>query len=211
MTEESRFDTRVAHSARVRNYLLGGKDNFQVDRTVAEAMVTAIPGLPRMVHENRAFLRRAARIMAEQLGIRQFLVLGTDLPTSLNLHEIVQAIEHSTRVVYVDNDPFVLAVARALLTSHPQGHCAYVDADLRDPRTILADPALTGVLDLSRPVGVTLTSVLTLVADEDDPWGKVAELRDAMPSGSCVAITHPSADFDPEPVNQAVAVARGPG
>ncbi|GIF11310.1 SAM-dependent methyltransferase [Actinoplanes teichomyceticus] len=201
----------VPHSARIYDYWLGGKDNFAVDRAVGDAMMQAIPGMRYMAGENRKFVHRAARDLVVEEGIRQFLDIGTGIPTRPNLHEIAQGIAPETRVVYVDNDPIVLVHARALMLSSPQGRSEYISADLRDPRSILEDPALRDTLDLTEPVGLTLIAILMLLADEDDPWGKVEALRDAMPSGSCLAITHPTADFNPDEVNTAVAAATGAG
>jgi hypothetical protein len=201
----------IPHSARIYDYWLGGKDNFAVDRAVGEAMIKAIPGMRYMAGENRKFVHRAARDLVEKEGIRQFLDVGTGIPTSPNLHEIAQKVAPETRVVYVDNDPIVLVHARALMISSPEGRSEYISADIRDPRSILDDPVLGDTLDLTKPVGLTLIAILMLLADADDPWTKVAELRDAMPSGSCLAITHPTADFNPDEVHQAVHAATGAG
>jgi len=201
----------VPHSARIYDYWLGGKDNFAVDRAVGEAMIQAIPTLRHMAGENRKFVHRVARDLVEKEGIRQFLDIGTGIPTRPNLHEVAQKREPTTRVVYVDNDPIVLVHARALMISHPSGRSEYIAADIRRPASILEDPALRDTLDLTKPVGLTLIAILMLLADADDPWGKVAELRDALPSGSCLAITHPTADFSPDEVAAAVAAATGAG
>jgi hypothetical protein len=201
----------VPHSARIYDYWLGGKDNFAVDRAVGQAMVDIIPEMRAMASENRRFVHRAARDLVAKEGVRQFLDIGTGIPTRPNLHEIAQEIAPESRVVYVDNDPVVLVHARALMISSPEGRSEYVSADLRDPRSILTEPVLARTLDLSQPVGLTLIAILMLIADADDPWGKVAELRNAMPSGSCLALTHPTADFAPEPVEKAVAAATGAG
>jgi hypothetical protein len=201
----------VPHSARIYDYWLGGKDNFAVDRAVGEAMIQAIPGMRYMARENRKFVHRAARDLVAKEGIRQFLDIGTGIPTRPNLHEIAQQIAPETRVVYVDNDPIVLVHARALMVSSPEGRSEYVSADLRDPESILQEPVLRQTLDFDQPIGLTLIAILMLLADADDPWGKVGELRDAMPSGSCLAITHPTADFAPEAVAEAVAAATGAG
>ena len=201
----------MPHSARIYDYWLGGKDNFAVDRAVAEAMIQAIPGMRYMAAENRRFVHRAARDLVAKEGIRQFLDVGTGIPTRPNLHEIAQGEAAEARVVYVDNDPIVLVHARALMISTPEGRSEYISADVRDPASILTDPVLRETLDLTRPVGLTLIAILMLLADEDDPWSSVAALRDAMPSGSCLAITHPTADFAPDEVAQAVAAATGAG
>ena len=201
----------VPHSARIYDYWLGGKDNFAVDRAVGEAMIHAIPGMRYMAGENRKFVHRAARDLVAKEGIRQFLDIGTGIPTRPNLHEIAQSIAPETRVVYVDNDPIVLVHARALMMSTDEGRSEYISADLRDARSILDDPLLMQTLDLGQPIGLTLIAILMLLADEDDPWASVDALRDAMPSGSCLAVTHPTADFNPVEVNAAVATATGAG
>jgi hypothetical protein len=193
------------------DYWLGGKDNFAVDRAVAEAMIKAIPGMRHMAGENRKFVHRVARDLVAKEGIRQFLDIGTGIPTRPNLHEVAQSLAPESRVVYVDNDPIVLVHARALMISTPQGRSEYIAADLRDPDSILRDRVLAGTLDLTQPVGLTLIAILMLLSDEDDPWGKVAALRDALPSGSCLAITHPTADFNPDEVGAAVEAATGAG
>jgi hypothetical protein len=164
-----------------------------------------------MAGENRRFVHRAARDLVAKEGLRQFLDIGTGIPTRPNLHEIAQQIEPATRVVYVDNDPIVLVHARALMISTEQGRSEYISADIRDPQSILGDPVLADTLDLREPVGLTLIAILMLLADDDDPWATVAALRDAMPSGSCLAITHPTADFNPEEVGPAVAAATSAG
>jgi hypothetical protein len=164
-----------------------------------------------MAGENRKFVHRAARDLVAKEGIRQFLDIGTGIPTRPNLHEIAQRIAPETRVVYVDNDPIVLVHARALMVSSPEGRSEYISADLRDPQSIIDEPVFKDTLDLTKPVGLTLIAILMLLADEDDPWSTVAALRDVLPSGSCLAITHPTADFAPEAVGEAVAAATGAG
>jgi hypothetical protein len=201
----------LPHSARIYDYWLGGKDNFAVDRAVGEAMIQAIPGMRYMAGENRKFVHRAARDLVAKEGIRQFLDIGTGIPTRPNLHEVAQQLAPEARVVYVDNDPIVLVHARALMISSAQGRSEYIAADIHDPRSILTEPVLAETLDLTEPVGLTLIAILMLLADSDDPWALVAELRDAMPSGSCLAITHPTADFNPDEMDQAVAAAIGAG
>jgi hypothetical protein len=201
----------IPHSARIYDYWLGGKDNFAVDRAVGEAMIKAIPGMRYMAGENRKFVHRVARDLVAKEGIQQFLDIGTGIPTRPNLHEIAQRIEPSARVVYVDNDPIVLVHARALMVSTPQGRSEYISADIRDPRSILDDPVLKDTLTAGEPVGLTLIAILMLLADSDDPWSLVAALRNAMPSGSCLAITHPTADFAPAEVEQAVNAATAAG
>ena len=204
-------DTGKPHSARIYDYWLGGKTNFAPDRAMGDAIGQAIPSIRAMAKENRAFQARAVRHLVRDQGIRQFLDLGTGIPTSPNTHDIAQAIAPDARVVYVDNDPIVLAHARALMVSDEAGRTSYIHADLGNAEELLADPALTSTLDLEQPVGLLLIAVLMLIADEDDPWGKVAALRDALPSGSCIALTHPTQDFDPESVGQVAAAAREGG
>jgi hypothetical protein len=201
----------VPHSARIYDYWLGGKDNFAIDRAVGEAMMKAIPGMRSMAGENRRFVHRAARDLVAKEGIRQFLDIGTGIPTRPNLHEVAQRLAPETRVVYVDNDPIVLVHARALMISTEAGRSEYISADLHHPESILKEQVLQETLDLTRPVGLTMIAILMLLADEDDPWNLVAQLRDAMPTGSILAITHPTADFNPAEVDQAVAAARGAG
>ena len=163
------------------------------------------------VIENRRFLRRAAAVLAEHAGIQQFLDIGTGIPTSPNVHEIVQAIRPASRVVYVDNDPIVLAHARALLTSSPEGATAYIDADLRDPGRILTDPRLLDTLDFSRPIALMLAAILHFIPDEADPYGIVARLVSALPEGSYLVLSHATNDFlTPEEVAEIVAGRYGP-
>jgi len=200
------FDTGIPHSARMYDYWLGGKDNFAADRGMAELFLQQIPSLREMAKENRNFVTRATHVLASA-GIRQFLDIGTGIPTSPNLHETAQAVAPDAKVVYVDNDPVVLAHARALMVSSDQGAVAYVDADLRDPEKILAVPQLTRLLDLDRPVALMLIAVLMLIADANDPVGKIRILLDALPSGSYLAITHPTQDFDPQAMAAVTAAA----
>jgi len=201
------IDTTVAHSARMYDYWLGGKDNYAVDRALGEAFIKAIPDIRTMAQENRNFLHRAVPYLVGEAGVRQFLDIGTGIPTSPNLHEVAQRIAPESRVVYVDNDPKVLVHARALLVSDERGKTEYIHADLQEPAKILAEPTLAETLDLTQPVALMLVAVLMLIADEDDPWGKIGELMDALPSGSYVAITHPGQDFNPEAMAGVVAAA----
>ena len=187
------LDTGVAHPARVYDFWLGGKDNFAADRTAGQQVIEAQPGIVFGVHANRAFLRRAVRYLACDRGIRQFLDIGTGLPTRDNTHEVAQSVAPRSRVVYVDNDPIVLTHARALLASGPEGATAYVDADLREPDTILAAAANT--LDLSEPVAVMLLLILHLIPDQSDPCAIVARLMASMPRGSYLVVSHPASDI----------------
>jgi hypothetical protein len=188
MSGVSRLDTGTAHIARVYDYWLGGKDNFTADRVAGDEALEAFPGLISSVRANRAFLARVVRYLAAQHGIRQFLDIGTGIPASSNTHEVAQSVVPVARVVYVDNDPMVLAHARALLSSSEQGATAYLDADLRDTGKILE--AARRTLDFSEPVAVMLIAVLHLIGDADDPAGIIAQLMDAVPAGSTLAISH---------------------
>jgi hypothetical protein len=188
-----RVDATRPHPARVYDYLLGGKDNFASDREFGEKMIVAYPEARDAARANRSFMRRVVAWMAREGGIRQFLDLGTGLPTSPNLHEVVQQIAPEARVVYVDNDPIVLVHARALLVGSPDGATAYVDADIRHSEKILA--AAAGTLDLSRPVGVTAIALLHYVPDSDDAYGIVARLMASLPARSYLAITHGTHDL----------------
>ncbi|HEX8009056.1 MAG TPA: SAM-dependent methyltransferase [Trebonia sp.] len=196
-------DPTVAHQARIYDYWLGGKDNFAADREAAEQAVAAYPPILHAVRAQRAFLASAVRYLAEQAGVRQFLDIGTGLPTASNTHEVAQSAAPEARVVYVDNDSMVLAHARALLTSTPRGATAYLDADLRDPDEILAGAA--DLLDFRRPVAVLLIGILQLIPDSDDPHAIVARLTGAMPSGSWLAVYHPASDIDQDRVAEAVS------
>jgi len=187
------LDTGVAHPARVYDYWLGGKDNFAADREAAERVLAAAPGLRYRVRANRAFLGRATRYLAAEAGIRQFLDIGTGIPTADNTHEVAQRAAPDSRVIYVDNDPIVLLHAQALLRSTPEGATDYLRADLRDPGAIL-DRA-TAILDFGQPVAVMLLGVLHLIQDVEDPWGIVARLMDATPPGSYLTISHPAIDI----------------
>jgi hypothetical protein len=186
------FDPLHAHSARVYNYWLGGKDNFAADREAAEQAIAANPGIVTDVRANRAFLARVVRYVASECGVRQFLDIGTGLPTASNTHEVAQAVAPEARIVYVDNDPIVLAHARALLTSTPEGSTAYLDADLRDTSAILR--AASRTLDFGEPIALMLLIILHLIPDADDPCGIVARLVRALPVGSYLVLAHPASD-----------------
>jgi SAM-dependent methyltransferase len=190
----------VAHPARVYDYWLGGKDNFAADRAAAEEVLKAKPEIRDNVRANRGFLARAVRFLAGEAGIGQFLDIGTGIPAASNTHEVAQAVRPGARVLYVDNDPIVLAHARALLTS-ASGPTAFIDTDLRDTGAIIAAAAAT--LDFRQPVAVMLIAVLHLIPDEDDPWGIVAAFVDAVPSGSYLVLSHPARDVASEKSAQA--------
>ena len=200
---KANIDTGVAHIARVYNYWLGGKDNFAADRTAGELVVTSYPTVLPSVREQRKFLGRAVNYLAGEAGIRQFLDIGTGLPSASNTHEVAQQLAPQSRVVYVDNDPIVLAHARALLASDPLGATAYLDADLCDTSAILAQSART--LDFSQPVALMLIGVLHCVPDSDDPVGIVKRLVDALAPGSYVAIAHPASDIHASQIGTAAS------
>lgn len=180
-----KIDSSVPHSARIWNYWLGGKDNYPVDEAAGDAFREVFPGITDLARGSRAFLGRAVRHLAGEAGIRQFLDIGTGLPTADNTHEIAQRVAPEARIVYVDNDPLVLAHARALLSSTPQGATDYLDADLHDPETILRAAAKT--LDFSKPVALTLMQVSGHIADYDEARSIVHRLLEALPSGSYLA------------------------
>ncbi|HUZ38274.1 MAG TPA: SAM-dependent methyltransferase [Streptosporangiaceae bacterium] len=205
------LQTDRPHPARVYDYLLGGKDNYAADRAAAEAGLKANPNSRVPPRENRAFLRRVVRYLARDAGISQFLDIGTGIPTSPNVHEIAQDVEPAARIVYVDNDPIVLAHARALLTTGPAGRTAYIDADLRDVEHILGSADLRDTLDLSQPVGLLLIAVMHFMPDEDDPYRLASELLAALPSGSYLALSHLTGDFDPAAWEGVAAVYRRSG
>jgi len=178
------------------DYLLGGKDNLGIDRERAEEAIKVDPLLPRIVRENRAFLGRVVRFLADDCGIDQFLDIGTGLPTNDNVHQIAQRSGSGTQVVYVDNDPIVLAHGRALLAS--DDNTTVIQADLRDPQSILDHPDVQRLIDFDRPVALLLLAILHFVPDEANPQALVDVLRDALPKGSYLAITHGSADLRPD-------------
>jgi trans-aconitate methyltransferase len=196
------FDTSVPHIARVYDYWLGGKDNFEVDRELGEKTIEAYPNIVFTVRTNRAFLARSVTFLARDSGVRQFLDIGTGIPTANNTHEVAQRLAPSSRIVYADNDPVVLSHAKALLKSAPEGACAYLDADLRDPDPILADAART--LDFGKPVGVMLISVMQFIADDDQASAIIGRLMAGCAPGSFLAITHPARDVDAGQVGEMV-------
>ena len=195
------FDISVAHSARVHDYWLGGKDNYAADRAAGDAVIAAYPGIVRSVRANRAFLARVVRFLAADAGITQFLDIGTGIPAVGNTHEVAQAAAPGCRVVYVDYDPVVLAHARALLESSADGAIGYIDADLRAPEMILEQAAQT--LDFSRPVAVMLIAILHLIGDQDDPYGIISRLMAAVPAGSYLALSQVASDIEPEQMAEA--------
>ncbi|WP_225095147.1 SAM-dependent methyltransferase [Streptomyces sp. CoH27] len=189
-----RLNTSVAHNARVWNYWIGGTDNYEVDQRVGEHVAGMFPVIRDVARADRQFLARAVGYLAAERGIRQFLDIGTGLPTVDNTHEIAQRIAPESRIVYVDNDPVVLVHARSLLTSSPEGVTDYLDADVHDPDTILQRAADT--LDLTRPVALMMLGILNFVLDTGEARDIVRRLMAALPSGSCLALTHPTYDSD---------------
>ena len=194
------IDVSVAHSARVYNYLLGDKDNFAADRAAGDQMILSLPNVVTASRMNRAFLARAVRFLVADCGIRQFLDIGTGIPSPGNTHEVAQGIAPETRVVYVDNDPIVLSHARALLISTPVGAVAHLDADLRQPDDILLSAAQT--LDFQQPIALMMLMVLQMIPNADEPHQIVAKLVDALPGGSYLALSHPASDILPEAMAQ---------
>ena len=189
------IDTSVAHPARVYDYWLGGKDNFTADREAGDRVLAATPGLRERVRANRAFLVRAVRYLAAEAGIRQFLDIGTGIPSANNTHEVAQQTAPDSRIVYVDNDPIVLTHARALLAGGPMGSIQYIDGDVRDVASITRAGART--LDFTQPTALLLLGILHLIQDAEGPYEIVARLMDALPSGSYLAISHPASDIHP--------------
>lgn len=191
-----RFDPNVPSPARVWNYFIGGKDHFAADRALAARMLETAPELPLVALLTRQFIRRAVEELTTVYGIMQFLDIGSGLPTAENTHEVAQRVAPESRVVYVDNDPVVIRHAEALLRSEPEGACAVLNADLRDPEVIVAEAART--LDFAKPVALLLVQVLHFIPDSDDPYGIVARLMAALPSGSFLVMVHGASDLNSE-------------
>jgi hypothetical protein len=204
-------DVSRPHPARMYDYYLGGKNHYAADREVADKVLAGAPSARTGPRENRAFLGRAVRFLAAEAGVRQFLDIGTGLPTTDNVHEVAQRAVPSSRVVYVDNDPLVLAHARALLTSSPEGRTAYIQADLRDPAAILSSPVTTEVLDFSQPVALILAAILHFIPDEFRPADILATLVDALPSGSYLVASQVSMEDNPALIGNAMDAYRAAG
>jgi hypothetical protein len=187
-----------AHGARIYDYILGGKDNYALDRAAGDATLKVWPALRIHMQANRSFMHRVARYLAADKGIRQFLDIGTGIPTSPNFHEVVQAVAPESRVVYVDNDPIVLVHARALMDSTPEGKTTYIQADMREPEKIVSAPELLDTLDLSRPIGLTLIAMVHFLDDDEEAYRVVKRIVDVLPSGSYFAAAIATDDFDPE-------------
>lgn len=205
------IDTRVPHSARVYDYWLGGKDNYAADRALAEKILAAIPRQRHHVRANRAFLVRVVEHLVRDRGIRQIVDVGAGLPTSPNVHEVAQRIAPDTRVVYVDNDPIVMAHARALMPTTSQGTVGFVHGDLRHPTTILNHRTIKELLDPDQPTAVLLLAMLMSLTDTDNAHVVVDELLGPWPSGSYLAATHTTADFNPPAMAEHVAAAAEAG
>jgi hypothetical protein len=203
------IDTSKAHSARMYDYFLGGKDNFAADRETAGKALEAWPAMRTAARENRAFLGRAVRYLAAEAGITQFLDIGSGLPGVGNVHEVAQEVNPAARVVYVDNDPIVLAHGRALLVSSPEGRSVYIDADMREPEKILSHPLTQDTLDFTRPVALMLVSVLHFFTGDDQVRRIVGPLVDALPPGSYVTASHATSEFAPETREAGQAYTRG--
>ncbi|MEU2112496.1 SAM-dependent methyltransferase [Streptomyces sp. NPDC019507] len=202
-TGQDRIRTDIAHNARVWNYWLGGKDNYLIDRQVGDMVTGMYPSIGHVARADRAFLGRVVTHLAGDAGVRQFLDIGTGLPTVDNTHEVAQRIAPSSRIVYVDNDPIVLTHARALLTSTPEGRTEYIDADAHRPDDILR--AVGRTLDLSQPVAVMMLGILNFVLDTDQARAIVHRVMDAVPSGSYLALTHPTLELGGEGNAEAMA------
>jgi hypothetical protein len=205
------LDTSKPHPARMYDYYLGGKDNFAADREAVEKVQAAFPSIRTTARENRGFLGRAVRYLAGEAGIRQFLDIGTGLPSAGNVHEVAQSVAPSSRVVYADNDPLVLAHARALLTSGPEGRTAYIHADLRDPEAILSHPVTREVLDFTQPVALMLVAILQFIHDEDEPRDIITTLVGALSPGSYLVASQVTGEHDPVGTAAAVRTYRERG
>jgi len=205
------LDTSKPHAARMYDYFLGGKNHFAADRETADKVIEAMPGVRTGPRENRGFLGRAVRYLTAEAGIRQFLDIGTGLPTTNSVHEVAQRAAPESRVVYVDNDPLVLSHAHALLTSSAAGRTAYIHADLRSPQEILSSPVVRSVLDFDQPVALILAAVLHFIPDQDHPAEIVATLVDALPSGSYLVASQITAEHDVAGVAAGQRAYRGGG
>nr|WP_237525470.1 SAM-dependent methyltransferase [Streptomyces sp. SID4985] len=199
----ARINTGQPHTARIWNYWLGGKDNYEVDRAAGDQIRQLHPGIGEYARADRLFLGRAVRHLVEEAGIRQFLDIGTGLPTADNTHEVAQRLAPDARIVYVDNDPLVLAHARALLTSTPEGRTDYLDEDLRNIDAIFEHAAKT--LDFSEPIGLILLGVVIFIGDDEDPYGLVRQLTERLPAGSHLVLSHTITSPSMPDVDEAVA------
>nr|WQM80034.1 SAM-dependent methyltransferase [Streptomyces sp.] len=191
------INTGRPHPARMYDYYLGGKDHYSVDAEAAEEVLRRTPQVRDSTRGNRAWMHRAVRYLAETAGVRQFLDLGTGVPTSPNLHEVAQRVDPTCRVLYMDNDPIVLAHAGALLTSGPAGRVAYRHGDLHQPAAVLGEARSAGVFDWDRPIALILSAIMHFVPDEADPAGLIRTYCDALPEGSYLAMSHATGDYSP--------------
>ena len=205
------INTNVPQSARVYDYWLGGKDHFPADRALGDAIAEALPTIRTQVRAQRAFLGRAVRYLTRDAGIRQYLDIGTGIPSAGNVHDVAQEVAPESRVLYVDNDPIVLAHARALMAGTAEGPVAFIQADLREPEAILSDPAVAGTLDLDQPVGLVLIGVMHHLRDDDDPRRIVATLVDALAPGSYLVLSQSTPDFDPDAMRALAAASEQGG
>jgi S-adenosyl methyltransferase len=203
--------TDHAHGARIYDYILGGKDNFAADRAVGDASMAAWPALRTHMVANRTFMHRVGRFLAAERGISQFLDIGTGIPTEPNLHQIVQEVRPGSQIVYTDNDPIVLAHARALMSGTDEGRIAYIHADMRDAESLMESPQLREVLDLGRPVGLLIIAVVHFIEDDDEAYHVVRQVVDALPSGSYLAASVATDDFDPVPLAEVQRQYRAAG
>ncbi len=208
--KQDEIDVGIPQSARVYDFLLGGKDNYEADRAVGAALIQQAPSLPMVVKANRAFLAEAVTRLVREAGIRQFLDVGTGIPTANNVHEVAQSIAPESRVLYVDNDPIVLAHARALMQGTTEGKTAFIQADLRDPASILGSPSLESTLDRSQPIALMLIGIVHHLREDDRPYDLVAQLVDWLPSGSYFALSTPCSDGNSQ-IEGAAAVAERSG
>lgn len=209
--EPPRIDTSKAHSARVYDYILGGKDNYLPDREAAEQLIKVSPSAPESVRQNRQFLHRVVRYLNAEEGISQFLDIGTGIPTSPNLHEVAQQVNPAARIVYLDNDPIVLAHAHARLTSSPEGKVTYIHADMRDVEAVLTAPELMSTLDLSQPVGLLILSTLHLITDPGEARELLRGYVAALAPGSFLAVSVATNDFIPESGDRGISSLRSNG
>ncbi|NLU73077.1 SAM-dependent methyltransferase [Streptomyces sp. HNM0575] len=198
MTAKDEIDASRPHPARVYDYWLNGESHYEADAVAAERVVRVWPGVVMGARLNREFMHRVTRWLVGEAGVRQFLDIGTGIPTEPNLHQVAQAIAPETRVVYSDNDPIVLRHAKKLLAGAPEGRTAYLHADFTEPGAILDAPELRETLDLNRPVALSLIALLHFITDERGAYEIVRSLMDALPSGSYLVVSHATADFDPD-------------
>ncbi|MBB5937012.1 SAM-dependent methyltransferase [Streptomyces zagrosensis] len=203
--------TGTAHSARMYDYFLGGKDNYPADWEASERVLEVLPTARTIARTNRAFLHRAVEYLTRTAGVTQFLDIGTGIPTEPNLHQVAQGAAPAARVVYADNDPIVRSHAQALLRSTPQGRTSYLQADLRDPAGIIGSREVRETLDLTRPVALTLSSVLHFLPEGHDPYAIASELLRPLPAGSYLALSYATTDFAPQEMARAAEVYRQSG